>query len=297
MVGGVRRHGPTVHRARSGAGDVRYARPMTDATDASTLIEFREWLVEWEEMHADNWQSAEKDQRRAVLKNSLGVQLDHVRQLVAAVIDVKPIEDRWNGDVPIDPFAAIFQNPRMAGDVITVINRAIGCYQRGRTARLPHGPPPLTLDLSFVTDVPLREVLERNAKELGDVLAVEAWTAAIVLAGSIAEGILIFALTARQAAAVAAAAIVEGDRRRNPRNSRNGADVGRWKFWFLVEVADEMNLIDGTRKRMVHDVLREFRNMIHPQVQVSENLTPDPLAARSSVLFLESLVAEVATAP
>ncbi len=110
---------------------------MRDVAAATTLLEFRNMLQEWEELHEDNWNSDERSQKKSALKNAIGVQLEYVRELVSTVVTVEPLVDRWNDAAPTDPFDGIFKEPRLAGDVRTLINRAIGIYQRGGTANRP----------------------------------------------------------------------------------------------------------------------------------------------------------------
>lgn len=153
------------------------------------------------------------------------------------------------------------------------------------------------LDLAFVTNAPLRAVLERNAVELQKAIGAEAWTSAIVHAGAIAEGVLIFGLTARAAKAAAARAVVAADPTRNKNGYKPKAAPEDWALWFLIEVADEMAMLKGTTKGLTHNVLREFRNMIHPYVQIRDNLTPDRTSALGSAHYLTSLVEDVRNAP
>ena len=177
-------------------------------------------------------------------------------------------------------------NPTTTSLVITA--KGLGAA-KGIPKAPPLGPRVVALDFAFVTDAPLRVVLERDAVELKKALDAEAWTASIVLAGAIAEGVLIFGLKGRQAKATAACAAVLADPKRNPRGYKPKPTVEDWQLWFLVEVADEMDLLKGTTKGLTHSVLREFRNMVHPYVQIRDNLTPDETAAEGSRLYLTRL--------
>jgi hypothetical protein len=267
---------------------------MTAADDAATLTAFRKMLDEYEALcslrDTQHW-SGEDGQRIDHLETGMGVQLERVRALVDHAISPESLEDKWNDGGFIPWYVALFRVPQLTREIKRLINRAIGVYQDGGPA--PGPPPPVSLpSLAFVTDSELRKVLERNAIELGHAMASTSWTSAIVLAGAIAEGVLYFLLSQRQTDARAAAAIVSARPGKPP---ITGA-IEKWKLWAYIDVADEMKVLKATTSAIAHGVLRDFRNMVHPWVQIRDGLEPTPTAAQGSVLYLGALIKDVVAA-
>lgn len=260
------------------------------SAEVSALIAFRDLLEELEGLGDDSWNSAERSVRESELRNVIGVRQERVRELVAAVLPVEPLVDRRNGDAELDPFDAIFRARWLLPEVRTLINRAVGKYASGAPGPRPKERPNLP-SFTFVPDVALRAILERNAKELGDAFEVEAWTAVIVLAGAIAEGVLFSLLSQRRDDALAART---AHNTRRPERQIQGTNIERWTLAAYIDVANELKCIDGTTEGMAHGVLRDFRNMVHPGVQLRERLTPSETAARGSVLYLCALMVDVA---
>jgi hypothetical protein len=276
---------------------------MTAAENAAALTEFRDLLTEWERLNADRTRrrtsgavvpsQAQLDELRTTINH----RVEHVTDLVGNVVSYGSIENPWNG-VNLDPFRDFFNEPRIIPDVRDLLDRAIGVYQRGGRPAPPPAPPPTTpinVDVTFVTDAALRGVLERNVRELGIAMAAEAWTSAIVLAGAIAEGALSFLLIGRRPDAEASAARIEA-RPPPPRIRILHKPIEAWTLWAYIEVASEMGLLSGTTNGMAHGVIREFRNMVHPQVQLRDSLIPTRIAAEGSVLYMRAVLDDVRAA-
>ena len=271
---------------------------MTAEDDALSLTEFRELLEEFQRLNALDGRRAsatlvprDLQSQIAQCRAQLNRSVEHARGLVEQAVTVSPLEDVWNGTF-VDPFAAIFRDARLIPDVVDLLNRAIGVYERGGRRAPPSPSTTAAVNVSFVTDSDLRAVLERNAQELVIAMDHSAWTAAVVLAGAIAEGALFFLLSNREADARAAIPAVVA---RNSGRTIAGP-IERWSLWAYIEVADELNVLEATTSRIAHDVLRDFRNMVHPRVQIADGLTPTSQVARASVAYLEALLIDVAAA-
>lgn len=146
-------------------------------------------------------------------------------------------------------------------------------------------------DLSFVHDPEVRSVLDRNALELQHASSAGLYTAAIVLVGAIAEGVLYDAIVARKQTAMASP--------KAPKN-KNGIvvdpETDGWNFYAYIEVAEDLRLFRETTKKMLHGTVRDFRNMIHPKVQVSKGLKPDGPEMKSAVAWLEAVIRDIKAA-
>lgn len=113
--------------------------------------------------------------------------------------------------------------------------------------------------LAFVTDNDLREALRIDIDTVYRALANQEWKPATVLAGSVIEALLLWALTEHEsrspgAAHTTAAACLA---RRPP------ADLDRWELHQLLAVTKHLTIITD-ETFMAGDLARNFRNLIHP---------------------------------
>lgn len=152
-------------------------------------------------------------------------------------------------------------------------------------------PTPWTLDVSIVVDAGIRAVLVRNVRELSLAQPGGLHTAAITLAGAIGEGVLYDALVQRKSKAMLSPKAPKA------KGVVKDIETEEWNLYSYIEVAQDIGVLEGTTAAMAHAVLRDFRNMIHPKVQVRDRLTPDEAEMKASVAWLEALVRDVRRAP
>lgn len=150
-----------------------------------------------------------------------------------------------------------------------------------------------TIDISFIVDQKLRAVLDRNLRELAVAQTMGLHTAAIVLAGAIGEGVLFDALAHRKAAAMSAPSAPKSWRTKQVKD----VETENWSLVEYIKVAKEIGVLAQTTARMADDVLREFRNMIHPKVQLTKGLVPDDAEMKGSMAWLEAVARDVRKAP
>ena len=117
----------------------------------------------------------------------------------------------------------------------------------------------------LVRDNSLAEVLSLRWQEAQKCVNAEAYLAAVVMMGSILEGVLLHKLEANPAAGNQA--------NRSPKDPQTGnpKPFHEWGLSNLIDVAHELRWLQGDRKRFSH-ALRESRNIVHPYV---ERLHPD----------------------
>lgn len=121
-------------------------------------------------------------------------------------------------------------------------------------------PPQRCFD--FLKDGNLRRVVERDYNDLTvKVLPVGAWKSAVILAGSILEGVLHAQLT--RTAGVRAKAITCG-LTVAPRTKGKDITKGEWSLSDYIKVADGLGLLPAGWEPSVQVVLREYRNYVHP---------------------------------
>ena len=148
-----------------------------------------------------------------------------------------------------------------------------------------------TLALDFVADAAVKAVLEQNVRELAYAQIAALPTTALVLAGAIAEGVLYDALVQRRARAMAATAAPKLPARQG--GHVRDIETDKWSLSNLIDVALEIGLLRRAAGKTTHDVLRHFRNLIHPKVQVETGIEPTMFEVSASIVWLESLAADV----
>jgi hypothetical protein len=119
----------------------------------------------------------------------------------------------------------------------------------------------------LVTDPSLASILESRWREVTKCIEAGAHLAAIILMGSILEGVLLAITTAypKQAnQAPAAPKDVSGKVKR----------FGEWTLSNLIDVAHDCGWLQTDAKKFSH-VLREYRNLVHPWEQRARDEVPD----------------------
>lgn len=122
-----------------------------------------------------------------------------------------------------------------------------------------------TRTFPFVRDPQLREIVARDYRELSTkLLPSEAWKSSVVLAGSILESILLDQLTVSDDVRTRALSC-----RSAPRD-RTGTvlSLESWKLHSMISVATEIGILPEARSRTVDQVLRDFRNFVHPKKEI-----------------------------
>lgn len=123
-----------------------------------------------------------------------------------------------------------------------------------------------TKDFSFVNDADLREIVVRDYRELSLILLpAGAWKSVVVLAGSVLEAILYDQLSNDATNNAAALAATSAPRR------HSGAvipHIGDWKLIKLIEVSAEINVLSAARAQSIDQVLRDYRNFVHPTKEI-----------------------------
>jgi hypothetical protein len=132
------------------------------------------------------------------------------------------------------------------------------------------------LAFHFVKDSSIRAVLERDYRELQVALLASVWKGALTLAGSCIEGVL-FDLASQNASTAIAA-----------KSAPREPNLDRWTLGQLVAVCTELKLIPpGVDK--LSPGLKDYRNLIHPAVEVREHLTPGEHEAKIAAEILNIL--------
>ena len=121
-------------------------------------------------------------------------------------------------------------------------------------------PAAATAELTFITDAALREGLRKDISTANVALINGEWKSATVLAGSVIEALLLWALGQRPSANVqsAIAKLVGTKLAKSP-----PANLDEWVLYQYIEVASELNVISGDTATAAR-LAKDFRNLIHP---------------------------------
>jgi hypothetical protein len=111
--------------------------------------------------------------------------------------------------------------------------------------------PAGTTDPSFIDDEELRADLHHDLGDVNRALQNGEWKAATVLAGSVVEALLLWALQRRKSTEVAA------------KEAAVSQPIEKWSLGALIELACDTGLIKGGT-RTVADEGKDYRNLIHP---------------------------------
>lgn len=142
-------------------------------------------------------------------------------------------------------------------------------------------------DFKFVTDADLRRIINRDYIELKQIVFPSgAWKSTVILAGSILEAILLDQLTCIKNKAKATASTVA------PRNKNGGLkriDKGQWGLASLIEVSVDIRLLTADRGQSVDQVIRDYRNFVHPRKEIRSKHSCSEAEAMMAVGALDGI--------
>lgn len=153
-----------------------------------------------------------------------------------------------------------------------------GAFEKPK--KLIYAPPDL---LRLTQTVPgLKEELERRWREAQRCVHVEAYTSAVIMMGSILEGLLL--------ARSQLASTVAYQSSRAPRD-KNGKSIAiqDWTLSSLIDVAVDVGWLNTDRGKFSH-ALRESRNVVHPWQAVMIRANFDEATCKTSWSVLDASV-------
>jgi hypothetical protein len=143
------------------------------------------------------------------------------------------------------------------------------------------GIEPSTSGLDYISDPDFKKNLQIDISSSNQALRNGEWKAATVLAGSVIEALLLWALQEVQA--------TDPDKINNARiglTSNPGQNLEKWKLYQLIDVAEEIVVITkdtATQSRLAKD----FRNLIHPGRSARKQQICDRGTALSAIAAIE----------
>lgn len=151
-------------------------------------------------------------------------------------------------------------------------------------------PAPQTAELAFILDAELRQALRIDISEAYRAYAEGSWKAATVLAGSVVEALLLWALQQRPAADVTTAVnalLAAGTLHRNP-----GLDLGRWDLHEYIEVSRQLGILTVETSAQCR-LTKGYRNLIHPGRAARLGLACDRGTSLSALAGLEHTIRDL----
>jgi hypothetical protein len=134
-------------------------------------------------------------------------------------------------------------------------------------------PVTQTREFSFVKDMALRKILERDYQEIQRAYVATCWKSVIIVAGSEIEAILADLLLQHESRARASS------------TAPKKPQITSWDLADLIKVSVELNLINQGVEKLSHSV-REYRNLVHPGNEIRNKLTFDAEEAKIAVEVL-----------
>lgn len=188
-----------------------------------------------------------------------------------------PRFDRDQFFIHTNEFGSWYDRDRTRGLVARLISRL---QVEVESNEVPPRVRPLTF--AFVNDSAIREIIERDYRELQSAHVARCWKAVLVLAGGCIEGIL-YDLVARNWASAQTTA-----------TARAQSDVTRWTLGQLVTVAVEAKLVPPGISKLSPG-LKDYRNLVHPAVEIREKLSPAEEEATVALAVLHMLHRDVSS--
>ncbi len=156
-----------------------------------------------------------------------------------------------------------------------------GAFEKPK--KLIHAPPDFTRLTSAVPG--LKEELDRRWREAQKCVHVEAFTSAIILMGSVLEGLLL-------ARAQLGASTAYQSSRAPKDKAGKAVAIQDWTLSALLDVATDTGWIKTDRGKFSH-ALRESRNVVHPWQAVMSRANFDAATCKTSWNVLDASVEDL----
>ncbi len=220
---------------------------------------------------------------RAVAKATALAWFNNHRAAVAARIspdDLAPIDEQFKAILAVTDKAATRKS--YFGLIKQTRQRLVSA--RAQVVMPPAGPPTPTPDTppafaALVVDPAMQAILARRWVECSNCLAASAPLAATVMMGGLLEALLLAKVNSQPSLApVFTAKTAPKDRK-----SGNTPPLSEWTLKNYTDVAHELRWITQSA-RDIGNVLRDYRNYVHPQKELSHGIT---LSGADASLFWE----------
>ena len=150
-----------------------------------------------------------------------------------------------------------------------------------------------TRSFAFITNPDIKAIVERDYKELSQrAFPGGSWKSSIILAGSILEAILFDVLT-KDATAILAAMTNPQTPQKSRRAGGGPKDImltdrdNQWALNDFIKVTCNLNILPYDDEKAIHLVLREYRNLVHPRLELQLGIPISKAHAGTAVSMLD----------
>jgi hypothetical protein len=150
-----------------------------------------------------------------------------------------------------------------------------------------------------ITDSAVKQIVERDYRELRTRAFPDgAWKSTVILAGSILEAVLYDRLTRDAATSTQAMNCTQTPKYGKP-SSRRPKDITmrsrrhQWTLSNLIDVTCELKFLPPSNEVAIDLVLREYRNFVHPRVEIDKGISITEGHATAAVGMLEVVLDEL----
>jgi hypothetical protein len=149
-------------------------------------------------------------------------------------------------------------------------------------------------DLDFIDDEAFRRILLRDIGSTEEALGNHEHKAAAVLAGSVIEAVLLWALRADKRATARSIEKLQADKKLDKRLPRDDLTDRWWGLHEFLILARAREILDERTAQMA-ELTQGFRNLIHPGKELRDEEPPSREMARMASAALAYVVKRVAT--
>jgi hypothetical protein len=136
-------------------------------------------------------------------------------------------------------------------------------------------------EFPFVRDSALRNIVERDYQELQQAYIAKCWKSVIILAGGTIEAILTDILLQPESLAQAST--------KAPKDRAGKVqEIQIWGLVYLILVAVDLRLVNPGVEKLSHSI-REYRDLVHPMVEIKSALHVEPEEAKIAVEVLNMI--------
>jgi hypothetical protein len=227
------------------------------ALKITTELQWHEWSVSLKFARAN---LREKQQQFETLEENRADKRSRRKEAVPSDTSLRLSDEITNLNAAIKDSESVFSEPKELCDhVLSLLDMYAG-----------QGSQSVTRSFAFVANAHLRAIIERDYKELSlNLLPGHAWKSAVIMAGSILEAILHDQLTRDRERVTLSMAWPDA-----PKNKGVVRDIEKddrdneWVLAKLIGCAAHLTILDKSDAGAIHRALRDYRNFVHPRVEI-----------------------------
>lgn len=153
--------------------------------------------------------------------------------------------------------------------VLAYVTAAVARIEAALEGAVRTSPVTEQLDFSFIREPSLRDILERDWDEAQRAYIAQCWKSVVILTGSAIEALLLDRVLREGARATTA-------------KSAPRKEPSKWELSELIKVAVEVAIVEPAAETLANAV-RQYRNLVHPGVELRSGLSAGKLEADSGL--------------